>query len=164
MKRYGLAVFLCMVSYQMQSFQVHAAYDKPAILKAKLDAVKKSSSEFFQAQIAFSQPPQFPIQPSYEHALCEKIVDANRRMHEDTIRFIRFAYDMKKPDFVDCRLLTPRCVLFCMKELQKRPSTPRSRALVEEFFEVKKPWLHLQEAYKQAIAVDKSCDFSEEEK
>lgn len=173
MKIYAVAIFLCMYSYQMQSAQVGSAlirsvdeissYNKAIILRSKLDAIKRSNVAFFQAQFAFAQPAKFPIKPAHEHAICQKIVDTNLQMHKDAIVFIRVVFEMKNPDKVDSRLLTPGCVKYCMNALQERPSSPKSSALIAEFFEVKKPWLKVQEVYKQALAAHKESKFFDEE-
>jgi len=75
---------------------------------------------------------------------------------ETTIQFIHDVFEMKYPDHVDRCLLTPRCVMFCIKELEKKPDSPKSSKVVAEFFEVKKPWLELQEQCKQVLSEEES--------
>ena len=152
MKLYEVAIFLSIYSYQFYAADSSLSSAKSLSLKAQLDCVKKSQQEHFRLHCVFSQPTKFPIKPDYERDLCKKLVDTNRVMHEQSIRFIHAVFELKSLESLDIRLLTPGCVVFCMKELQKKPHTPRSKALVEEFFEIKKPWVEMQKAYKQLVA------------
>jgi hypothetical protein len=164
MKLYILMFFVCIYSYQMQPADASLSSDRAAVLKAKLDSVKKSDSEYFQALVIFNEPAKFPIKPAHERVLCQRLFDADRKMHYDTLIFIRHVSKISNPEIVDCRLLIPKAIAHYIRKLQERPLTPQSSKEVVEFFEVKKPWLNLQEAYKQAIAARKDLEFSDEEK
>lgn len=163
MKKYILICCMFMNSYQIQSADLSASSDRTAVLKAKLAVVQIIQQEYFQTLGIFNEPAKLPIQFDRERELCRKLFDADRNMHRATLEFIRHAFKMKDPDSVDLRLCSPKAVLYCIQRMQQRPLTPQSSAAVQEFFEVKKPWLTLQEAHKEARTALKESEISDDE-
>lgn len=160
MKLYAGVLFLSCFVYEIKSADVSLPSDKTVVLQGRLDAVKESQKAYFKAQAALSELLRLPIQPNNQKAMWDTMLEADRQMNEATIQFVHNAFEMRYPDRVDRCLLTPRCVMFCMKELEKKPSTPKSSKVVAEFFGVKKPWLELQEQCKQALSQRRESSFS----
>ena len=161
MKLYVLMFCICNYSYQIQSADASLPLGRAAVLKAKLNSVKESDRAYFKALSVFNEPAKFPIKPAHERALCQRLFDADRQMHQDALIFIRHAYKMKDPDIVDYRLFTPRAVSYSIKKMKERPLTPQSSASVTEFFKAKESWVQLQDTYKQAHTTRKDSEFSD---
>jgi len=139
----------------MQAADAGEPYNKTRHLQVKLDEVKKSHTAYFQMQAIILR-----LVPTWSQELKCKMVAAESTMHEDTIRFIHAAFEMECHYPVDSRLLTPRCVMFCMNELKKRPLSPRSEQLVTKFFEIKQPWQAEHAEREKALAQLREPSFS----
>ena len=164
MQKYIFIFCMFMYSYQIQSADSSASSDRTAVLKAQLALVKKSDAQYFQVLRLLNEPAKLPIKFDREKELCRKLLAADRQMHRATLVFMRHVFEMSNPDMVDPQLLTPQAIGYYMKILQDRPTSPQSRSVVVEFFAVKRPWLKLQEAHKEARAALKESEFSDDEK